>query len=104
MAGAAKVAPTLGGPQPNHSITECGTYEVAAHSAHLHPHSSASLLWLPLLPRAGDEAVPLAAGEELLIAYAGSFTPLEAFLKFGFVAPEWWPAGGSSSSSSSGGS
>jgi hypothetical protein len=36
------------------------------------------------------EAVPLAPGQELYINYAGGFTPLEAFMKFGFVSPEWW--------------
>jgi hypothetical protein len=36
------------------------------------------------------EAVPLAAGDELLICYQGGYAPLEAFLKFGFVADEWW--------------
>lgn len=36
------------------------------------------------------EAVPMAAGDELLILYKGGYTPLEAFLKFGFVADEWW--------------
>jgi hypothetical protein len=36
------------------------------------------------------EALPLAAGQELLICYQGGYTPLEAFLKFGFVADEWW--------------
>jgi hypothetical protein len=33
----------------------------------------------------------MAAGDELLISYKGGYTPLQAFLKFGFVAPEWWP-------------
>lgn len=37
-----------------------------------------------------DEAVPLEPGQELLIAYRGGYTPVEAFLKFGFVADEWW--------------
>ena len=32
----------------------------------------------------------MAAGDELLISYHGGYTPLEAFLKFGFVAEEWW--------------
>ena len=37
-----------------------------------------------------DEVVALEAGDELLISYQGGYTPLEAFLKFGFVADEWW--------------
>lgn len=36
------------------------------------------------------DAVPMSAGDELLILYKGGYTPLEAFLKFGFVAEEWW--------------
>jgi hypothetical protein len=35
------------------------------------------------------DAVPMSAGDELLILYKGGYTPLKAFLKFGFVAEEW---------------
>jgi hypothetical protein len=47
------------------------------------------LLPLPL-PLPQGEAVPLSTGDELLILYKGGYSPLEAFLKFGFVAEEWW--------------
>ncbi len=52
----------------------------------------ADRLVLTVVPIRGDEAVALAPGEELLISYQGDFTPLEAFLKFGFVADAWWEA------------
>lgn len=51
----------------------------------------ADRLVMTVVPMRGNEAVPLAAGEELCISYAGGALPaVEAFLKFGFVAPEWW--------------
>lgn len=46
-------------------------------------------LVISVLPMAGDDAAPMAAGDELCINY-GSHAPLEGWLKFGFVAPEWW--------------
>ncbi len=51
----------------------------------------ASFFHPSLPPNQKDEAVPLAAGDELLISYEGGYSPLEAWLKFGFVADEWWP-------------
>ena len=47
---------------------------------------------LSVVPIEGDEAVALSPGAELFIRYQGDLTPLEAFLKFGFVADAWWEA------------
>uniref|UniRef100_A0A383WCJ6 SET domain-containing protein n=1 Tax=Tetradesmus obliquus TaxID=3088 RepID=A0A383WCJ6_TETOB len=47
-------------------------------------------LVMTVLPIRNGEAVPLAEGQELLICYQGGYEPPEAFLKFGFVADEWW--------------
>ena len=49
-------------------------------------------LVLTVVPIRGGEAVALAAGDELCISYGGGgrLTALQAFLKFGFVSPEWW--------------
>lgn len=64
------------------------------HSAESRPPmlelGEAGELVVTVLPMRDDDAAPLAAGDELVIAYAGEFTPLEAFIKFGFVPQELW--------------
>eukprot|EP00877_Chromochloris_zofingiensis_P013657 jgi/Chrzof1/8545/Cz03g15050.t1 len=49
-------------------------------------------LVMTVVPIRHDEAHCMIAGEELYIHYAGDFSPLEYYLKFGFVPDEMWPA------------
>lgn len=39
---------------------------------------------------AGNQLASAAAGDELYISYGSDFTPLEAYLKFGWVPQELW--------------
>lgn len=71
--------------QPLVLLVPCCASDAAAHLWTLLPACPCT----PLSTLQG-EAVPMSAGDELLILYKGGYTPLEAFLKFGFVADEWW--------------
>ena len=46
-------------------------------------------LVISVLPMRGGDAAPMAAGDELCISY-GQHDPLQGWIKFGFVADEWW--------------
>lgn len=74
-------------------LPKCRSATVASQKLYFHtlPADANTKHLVLLVSHSQGEAVPLAAGEELLIGYQGGYTPLEAFLKFGFVADEWWP-------------